>query len=176
MSLLKVAEKAAEITSKIVNYFMIAALAVMFVSLIAQVTLRYVFGLGLFWSDEISRYLMIWIVVLGTSVLLLDDSHIRITVVEELFPERVKRILGMLRYVIACAFAVLILIYSGDMLQSAAHAVSTNMRIPMNIVYFCFPVSSVLMIFYSLLLLIKNFIGLVKKTEITGTEEGSDVV
>jgi C4-dicarboxylate transporter DctQ subunit len=57
-----------------------------------EVVARYFFTAPTVWAEELSRLFMVWAVFLGSSVLIQTDGHIRVTVVTEMLPDHVKRI------------------------------------------------------------------------------------
>lgn len=81
------------------------SLLAMFLVLFVQVLLRYFFRIGIIWTDEFSRYLMLWIIMLGASVMTFDDSHIRISLLEDVAPV-LKKGFKVIRYLIICVLRV----------------------------------------------------------------------
>ncbi len=55
-----------------------AALAIMTLIVLSQVVTRYFLGFSFRWSEEVARYLMIWMVFLSASVVQRRDGHIRV--------------------------------------------------------------------------------------------------
>lgn len=55
-----------------------------------QVIMRYVFKSSLKWSEEVSRYLFIWMVFIGMSYAIKQKSHMRIDMLEHFFPKLQK--------------------------------------------------------------------------------------
>ena len=53
-----------------------------------QVCLRYVFGTSLPWSEELSRYLLIYMVYVGAAVGVRNRSHIRIDIIDTVLSNR----------------------------------------------------------------------------------------
>jgi len=45
-----------------------------------QIVLRVIFNYPLIWPEEVSRYLFVWVVYLGTVVGVINDTHIRVLV------------------------------------------------------------------------------------------------
>ena len=151
-------DKAMNVIAKICEYVLVAAFIVMFCIMTAQIAGRYIFRYGILWSDELARYLMVWSTLLGSALLVLRDSHVRVTSLEDLFPGVIKKILNVIRYLIYIAYSIALLIFSSEALAFAAKGVSSNMRIPMAWLYYCFPTSAVLIIIFSVANLIKLFI------------------
>ena len=63
------------------EYAVCALLAVMVVVVFLQVIFRFIIRSSLPWSEELSRYVMVWIVFLGASIGIKRKSHIGVEVV-----------------------------------------------------------------------------------------------
>ena len=61
-----------------------AALLVLFVLIVAQVAMRYGFGVTPFFTEEVARYALVWSVLAGMAVSIRIDGHIRVTFVPDL--------------------------------------------------------------------------------------------
>ena len=60
-----------------------AALLVLFALIVAQVAMRYGFGVTPFFTEEVARYALVWSVLAGTAVSIRVDGHIRVTFVPD---------------------------------------------------------------------------------------------
>ena len=63
-----------------------AALFVLFALIVAQVSMRYGFGVTPFFTEEVARYALVWSVLAGTAVSTSVDGHIRVTFLPDLLP------------------------------------------------------------------------------------------
>lgn len=63
-----------------------AALLVLFALIVAQVAMRYGFGVTPFFTEEVARYALVWSVLAGMAVSIRIDGHIRVTFVPDLLP------------------------------------------------------------------------------------------
>ena len=140
--------KVMNVLDKCCQWVVIVGLAVMTVVLFAQVTARYVFGSGISWSEELARYIMIWVVYIGAAVVYKDNSHISVTVLEEIFNPQARRILAVIQKLVSIGFMGLVGWWSIGMMEFAALQTSPNMLIPMNYIYLVFPISSVLTVLH----------------------------
>lgn len=52
--------------------------AIMVILLFAEVISRFIFNFPIMWSEEIGRYLFIWIVYLGSSIAFIKKKHLRV--------------------------------------------------------------------------------------------------
>ena len=79
--------------------FVIAGfLAVMVVLVFGNVVLRYAFNSGITVSEELSRWLMVWLTFLGAVVALRDHSHLGVDTLVRVLPPAGKRICFVLSY------------------------------------------------------------------------------
>lgn len=63
-----------------------AALLLLFALIVAQVAMRYGFGVTPFFTEEMARYALVWSVLAGAAVSIRIDGHIRVTFVPDLLP------------------------------------------------------------------------------------------
>ena len=79
--------------------FVIAGfLAVMVVLVFGNVVLRYAFNSGITVSEELSRWLMVWLIFLGAVVALRDHAHLGVDTFVRALPAAGKRICFVLSY------------------------------------------------------------------------------
>ena len=73
-------------------------LAVMVVLVFGNVVLRYVFNSGIATSEELSRWLMVWLTFLGAIVALREHAHLGVDTLVRALPPMGKRICFILSY------------------------------------------------------------------------------
>jgi C4-dicarboxylate transporter DctQ subunit len=104
--------------NRLEEYLAVAILVAMSLLVFSQVVLRFVFGLGFGWIDELARIAFIWVVFLGAVVGVQRHLHIRVTLFIRLLPERYRDWAGafgdlvMLLFCIAIAWHGLELVLS----------------------------------------------------------------
>src|SRR5678816_1188047 len=74
------------LVERIIDAAAIAAFSGIFLCVIAQVVLRYLFNNPLTWSEELARYLFIWCAFLGWLVASRRHSHLAMTFVVDRLP------------------------------------------------------------------------------------------
>lgn len=94
------------ISEKLVRYVLVVMVAVMTLIIILQVFLRYLFLYSLSWSEEVARYLMIWVSFLGASLALKYGLHIGVEFVVSRLPREAKRWVGLVAKVSMFVFLV----------------------------------------------------------------------
>lgn len=102
-----------------------------------QVIMRYVFGSSLVWSEEMARYLFIWLIYLGISYGARVMKHIKIEAALGLFPKKLRPFVIILGDVLFFVFSVIIvyLAYGVVMQQIKLNQKSPAMHIPMWFMY-----------------------------------------
>lgn len=79
--------------NKFNEYFIIALMAAMCMVLLVQVISRYIFSNPLTWSEELARYMFVWMALLGSAWCGRGHIHVRMTAVVNMFPAAVIRVL-----------------------------------------------------------------------------------
>ncbi len=87
-------------------------LTILLVVVGAQIFARYVLNHSLFWSEELARYLFIYLVFLGAAIVLRREGHIQVSFFVEKFPPLLRRGVAMLADSLLLAFVGIVLIQS----------------------------------------------------------------
>jgi len=137
--------------TRLVEWMLTVLSILIFVVVFLQVLFRYLLRQPLFWSEELPRYLLIWMSFLAAAVAQKQDAHINITLCLAPLSARARRLLKILTDAVILAF-LWILIYSGGLVTSiTAHHRSTALQLPMGLVYAALPVGAILMSLYLVL-------------------------
>ena len=83
---------------KLLELLVVLALVAMVVMVFGNVVLRYVFNSGITVSEELSRWLMVWLTFLGAIVALREHSHLGVDTLVRALPPMGKRICFVLSY------------------------------------------------------------------------------
>ncbi len=128
----------------------IALLSTICVVLLLQVVMRYFFASPLAWSEELARYLFVWLTFLGAALAFRLRAHIAVDVVTELLNRRGSvlpaRVLNGAIQGIVLIFLIAILLGGINLVQQTSGQVTPGLRIPMAWVYLAIPVGSLIMI------------------------------
>src|SRR5512139_1420801 len=83
--------RVSRIAERVVRVTLVCMVAVMTAIIIMQVMLRYVFLYSLSWSEEVARYLMIWVSFLGASLAVRYGFHIGVEFIVARIPGKQRR-------------------------------------------------------------------------------------
>jgi len=116
----------------------------------AEVTLRYLFSHSLIFTEELSRYLMVWIVFLGSALAIRDGSHIRIQFLVNRLGSRMQQIVKLAAYALIVTFLVFITIEGLKILPRQLQQMCITIDVSLFYFYLAIPVGSILMIVFLL--------------------------
>lgn len=132
------------------EYVLFLMVAAMVIIVFAQVIFRFVLHASLPWSEEASRYIMVWISMLGAGIGIRRKGHIGVEAVVMLLPARLKRATAVLTTLIASGFFVGMVFYGIRICGVVAAQESPAMEISMAIPYGALVAGGALMLLYSL--------------------------
>ena len=115
----------------------VALLALMSIIIVVQVFFRYVLQNSLQWSEEIARYMFIWLIYIGISYGVKMDKHIAVDAVYSFLPKKVKPFYALIGYVIFLVFAIIVVYYGVLVTANIAGSgqISNGAHVPMQYVY-----------------------------------------
>lgn len=76
----------------------------------ANISLRFLFNQPLSWSNTISRYAYIYIVLLGTAVSYMEGSHAKIEFIYDAVPKRFKIVFDFFHYIVMMFLSLVLII------------------------------------------------------------------
>lgn len=127
-------------------YVLVLALAFSTLLIFVQVIFRYVLNDSITWSEELARYIFIWMIWLGTSVSMKTKEHIRMDMLMNKVHGKGKYILELVSGIIMLAFCIFLVKYGYDLVMSMMSRgnKSVALRLPMWIVYSSLPFSQLI--------------------------------
>jgi C4-dicarboxylate transporter DctQ subunit len=134
-------------------FFMAAITAVVFL----QVVYRQL-GRSLPWSEELTRYLLVWITLIGASQGVKKASHVGVEAFVMLLPMKAQKAVNILALMLCVFFWGIVGRFSLSILQLQItnHQLSPAMRIPIWIAYAALPVGAALMIIRYLQVIVRS--------------------
>jgi TRAP-type C4-dicarboxylate transport system permease small subunit len=143
----------------IIGLSMFAMLAV----ICLQVFFRFGLNNSLAWPEELARFTMIWSSLLAAVYVQLDRGHLSLDFFVNKFPVKVRVALRILMNALIIVFMIVI-VYGGIQESLSLMDLKTGaLRISRAVPYLAIPVSSVLFILATLVLIMKDFSKLSKK-------------
>ncbi len=129
----------------------VTAMGLMLVIIFLQVVARYAFNHSFEWSEELARFLFVWVVFLGSALIMGESGHLAV----QILPTRFRGTLFGLAldiFINLCgyAFILLLLVQGTKMTSIMTFQTAPGMNISMSWVYCVIPISAALMTLYLL--------------------------
>ena len=100
-----------------------------------QIFSRYVLNHSLFWSEELARYLFIYLVFLGGAMVLRQDRHIQVTAFVDRLPPGIRAAIILSGDLLMLVFAATVLVESLRLAAMVWTVPTAAMEIPWTLVY-----------------------------------------
>ena len=128
---------------------------------------RYTKLYNMAWSDEASRYCMIWSVFLLAGLSAYRGQMFSIDIVSEKLPLKGQKIFAIIRLVLVAAFCVFAIIYGWDLMtrQMQMGQTSPSLKLPMWFMYSCVPIGCVLLLLHYIALFLGQMSEIHQKME-----------
>ena len=138
---------------RFIGLFLATLMAIMTLDVLWGVFTRYAMGNQASWSEELARFLLIWIGILGAAYASGQNMHLAIDLLsEKLNPNKQKRLIALIRILII-SFAFFVLVVGGARLLYITQTLgqtSPALQIPMAFVYAVLPLSGILVVYYKI--------------------------
>ena len=137
----------------ILGRMLVIIMAVMVLNVLWQVFTRFVTGDPSSFTDELARYLMIWIGVLGAAYVSGRNLHVAIDILPARSNERRKKVLKTIVTLLVILFVFFAFVIGGSRLVYISYVLgqqSPALQLPLAIVYIIIPISGLLIIYYKI--------------------------
>jgi TRAP-type C4-dicarboxylate transport system permease small subunit len=121
---------------KSMEWVLIAVLGLMVLLVFGNVILRYGFNSGITFSEEVSRFLFVWMVFLGSVLTLRDNGHLGVHTVTSMLPLAGKKVCKFLGDLLTLACCVLLTVGSWRVVEMNMVNIAPISGIPIGVVYF----------------------------------------
>lgn len=119
-------------------------LLVISITLVTQVFMRYVLAEPLVWAEELSRFLLVWCTMVGSSLAVRESRHIIVDFAPILFGKRSVLLFAYISHFGVLAFCATIIYYSIPFVERVRSIgqLSPTLEVPMWLVYAALPVGT----------------------------------
>ena len=137
--------------NKIIERFLVLILVGMVLNVIWQVFTRFLTSSPSAFTNELARYLMIWLGILGAAYISGKQEHVAIDFFVKKFNNSLRRFIDRFVLFSILNFAFFVMIIGGFNLVYITlklEQYSPSLQIPLALVYSIIPISGLLIIFY----------------------------
>lgn len=155
----------------------ILSFMVMVFAAFLQVLNRNIFHFPIAWTEELARYSMVWMALLGTQIALREGKQMSVEFFTNLFNKSIQKLFYIIGDLLCFAFAGITFWFSIDLLkmQLDARQFSVAMKIPMTFMYSILTISFFVMAvsrLYSAISYVRYGLEAKSRFDETGVEGG----
>jgi TRAP-type C4-dicarboxylate transport system permease small subunit len=125
----------------------------MSVIVIAQVFCRYVLNHSLFWSEELARYILVWLTFLGSSVAYFRGMHPGINIIYRRLPAQMRRLVKILVLLLSLVFFMIMIWYGAQFSFFVRAQTTAALTLPKWIIFSIIPVSGAILSLHTVAML-----------------------
>ena len=122
-------------------------------ALIGVITLQIVsrvFFTAVGWTEEVARFLLIWITFLGATLAFQRGRHIAVSFVVDALPPRLAQLARIVAVLVALGFMIALVVIGYRYMQVQSFQRSASLRLSMTYVYAVIPLAAAIMAWYAL--------------------------
>jgi TRAP-type transport system small permease protein len=149
---------------RLLTWLLVATVAILIVPVTLQIISRYTHLIPSYiWTEEMARFLFIWMVMLGAMIGIREGTHFEVDVWPELSP-RPNALLRIVSSVFVLAFALVFVWYGVRFVQFGWHQNSELAELPMTYIFLAWPVTGITWLIFLGDTFIANFRVLTRRT------------
>jgi TRAP-type C4-dicarboxylate transport system permease small subunit len=149
--------RASQITNKWVERSLASFGMTMALVVALQVFCRYVLNHSLFWSEELARYLLVWLTFLGATAAYYRKIHPGIDVLTLQFSKNYRKLCRILVHLLSLTLFVVMIYHGIEFAYFIRSQISPALAIPKWIIFIIIPVSGTIFLLHCLTFLAKEF-------------------
>ena len=134
--------KVARAAEMILHGLMVTTLSVLALSVITQVVMRYVLSAPPFWTEELARFMLIWLTFIGIASVQLKNEQIGVDWIAPLLPPGGQRILRLANSLVVLAILGAI-VWAGFAIAALGSQTSPALGVGMYFIYGALPVGAI---------------------------------
>ena len=170
MAFLKLFDRFIAAVAAVVRMICILLATALFGIVIAAVVFRYGFGQAVSWTEEVPRYLLIWISFLAAASCVLRREHVGFDVLFNALPQSVRKALGIFLSLLVFGFGWIVFRYGIVFVQDFGDDLMETIPFTNNWYYPAMPISGFLIMLFSLKIMIDEY-----RSDDAGAIAGSSV-
>jgi len=150
----------------VVKWVLVVIMGAMVINVLWQVFTRFIMQNPSSYTEELARYMLIWIGILGASYVAGQKMHLAIDLLSTKLSGRAKIYLDIFIESCVFIFALVVMVIGGFRLviiTLSLDQISAALQIPLGYIYSVLPLSGLLILFYSSNFILNGFNELKKK-------------
>ena len=134
-------------------------MSIMVLNVLWQVASRYLLDDPSAFTDELARYLLIWLGLLGAAYFTGQNQHLALNILENKLKPGARHKLQIFIHLIILLFGLSVLVVGGSRLVYISFHLgqsSSALRVPLGFVYLVVPLSGLVIVYYSIITVLES--------------------
>ena len=149
-------KKASFLINQWIEYLLFSLGFTMVLVVAVQVFCRYVLNQSLFWSEELARFLLVWLTFLGASSAYYRKVNPGVDFLYTKLPLLLKKISSILTHLASMSLFTVMIIYGYNFARFVRLQISPALQIPKWIILSIIPISGVILMIHAVTFLISE--------------------
>ncbi len=144
--------KVKKIIDSVLRWFLIFIISLMTLNVLWQVFTRFVLQNPSSFTEELARYTLVWLGILGASYVAGQKMHLAIDLLSQKLEGKSKIYLEIFIQVSVFFFSLVVMVIGGYrlvLITLSLNQISAALQVPLGYVYLVLPISGALILFYS---------------------------
>jgi len=158
LKFLDLLDRFAALLVAVVKWICIVLASALFIIVVAAVIARYGFGQAVSWTEEVPRYLLVWISFLAAAVGVLNRDHVGFDVLFNALPRPVRRVLGVTLSLLILMFGWIVFRYGITFVQDFGSDLMETIPYTNYWYYPAMPISGLLIMVFAFKLIVDEIV------------------
>lgn len=142
-------KKLKQMIDKVVEWFSIGLVIVMVLLVLWQIVARYLLNSPSSFSEALTRYLFVWLVLVTSTYAFGSRDHMYISALNDRLRGKTRTVVNLLIEILTILFAACVMVFGGSIIaRMQMVSLDSSLHIPMGIVYAIIPICGVITVFY----------------------------
>ncbi|WP_291636755.1 TRAP transporter small permease [Clostridium sp.] len=148
---INIIDKVYAMLQKIIKYTVAIFLTSMVILVFANVISRYFLNFAIAWTEEVTRFMFIWVVFLSAVLAYVNDEHLKLDILEKKLPKKIGQVVAVICDLIVMYAIYLITAGGKNLALQSWNWLSPAISFSYGIVYLVVPICGGLMLLQTLL-------------------------
>ena len=153
---MSILEKLSLSLNSFIEYLLFGLGLTMTLVVAVQVFFRYVLNQSLFWSEELARFLLVWLSFLGASVAYRRKVHPGIDVLTSRIPDIPRKLCAVIVHIVSLIFFLVLIFYGCRFAYFVRLQISPALYVPKWVIFSIVPASGLVFLIHGITFLLQE--------------------
>lgn len=151
-----VIEKVSTVSDRAAQFLVMALMVGISLLTFAQVIFRYFLNYSLYWSEELARYVLMWITFIGASIGFKHKAHMGIDFIVRRLGADGRKVMALIIDVVTGIMAIVMLLWGYQLAMFVSMQFSPALFLPMTVPYISIALGGLLTLLHSLAFIVTD--------------------